>query len=69
MLGWDKAGSLVWSIDAAFAVHTGMKSHIGYCLTLKNGSPLSSSNTQKVNTSSSMEVELVGVDNTIGFVE
>ena len=36
LLGYDKSGCLVWSIDAAFAVYTIMKSHTGYCLTLGN---------------------------------
>ena len=59
----------MWSIDASFAVHTDMKSHTGYCLSLGNGSPISGSSTQKVNTWSSTESELVGVDDAIGFVE
>ena len=27
ILGWNKSGNLVWSIDALFAVHMDMKSH------------------------------------------
>ena len=46
-----------------------MKSHTGYCLTLGIGSPISGSSTQKINTRSLTESELVGVDNVIGFVE
>ena len=39
ILGADETGNMVWSIDASFAVHMDMKSHIGYCLTLGTGSP------------------------------
>ena len=30
ILGSDGLGNMVWSIDASFAVHMDMKSHIGY---------------------------------------
>ena len=46
-----------------------MKSHTRYCLSLGIRSPISGSFTQKVNTRSLAESELVGVDNAIGFVE
>ena len=60
---------MVWSIDASFTVHTDMKSHTGYCLTLGTGSPISGLSGQKVNSRSSTEAELIGVDDAIGFVE
>jgi hypothetical protein len=41
VLGWDGSGNLVWSIDASFAVHMGMKSHTGYCLTMGTGAVVS----------------------------
>ena len=69
IVGSDGTGNMVWSIDASFAVHMDMKSHTGYCLTLGIGSPISGSSTQKINTRSSTESELVGVDDGIGFVE
>ena len=40
-----------------------------YCLTLGIESPVSESSTQKVNTRSLTELELVGVDDAIRFVE
>ena len=43
--------------------------HTGYCLIMGNGAPISGSNSQKINTRSSTEAELVGVDDVIGFVE
>ena len=69
VLGWDGSGNLVWSIDASFAVHMDMKSHTGYCLTMGVGSVVSGSTKQKITTRSSTESELVGVDDTITFIE
>ena len=46
-----------------------MKSHTGYYISLGIGSPISGSSTHKVNTWSSTESELAGVDDAIGFVE
>ena len=61
---------MVWSIDALFAVYMDTKSHAGYCLTLGIGSPISRLSTQKINTRSLTESELVGVDDAIiEFVE
>jgi hypothetical protein len=69
VLGWDETGRLVWSIDASFAVHMDMKSHTGYCLTMGKGAVVSGSTKQKITTRSSTESELVGVDDTITFIE
>jgi hypothetical protein len=48
-------------VDAAFGVHSDMKSHTGVCSTLGLGMWHSKSTTQKLNTTSSTEAELVGV--------
>ena len=69
IIGSDGTGNMVWSIDASFAVHMDMKSHTGYCLTLGTGAPISGSLSQKINTRSSTESELVGVDDVISLVE
>ena len=69
IVGTDGSGTMVWSIDASFAVHMDMKSHTGYCMTLGTGCPISESSSQKINTRSSTEAELVDVDDTIAFVE
>ena len=69
IVGSDGTGNMVWSIDASFTVHMDMKSHTGYCLTLWIKSPISGSPTQKINTRSSTESELVGVDNGFRFLE
>ena len=55
-------------MDALFAVHPDCKSHTGACLTLGHGIILYISEKQKINTKSSTEAELVGVDNATTFV-
>jgi hypothetical protein len=69
VLGWDESGIVVWSIDAAFAVHMDMKSHTGYCLTMGTGAVVSGSVKQKITTKSSTESELVGIADTMTFIE
>ena len=51
-----------WWVDGSFAVHADMRSHTGGTLTLGKGSIYSTSTRQKLNTKSSTEAELVGVD-------
>jgi hypothetical protein len=52
----------MWYVDASFAVHPSMHRHSGGGLTLGRGFPISVSTKQKLNTRSSTESELVGVD-------
>jgi len=54
-----------WWIDASFAVHPDMKSHTGGCLSLGKGSVYGTSTRQKLNTKSSTEAELVGVNDVL----
>jgi len=68
LIGWDESGVLTWSVDAAFAVHEDMRSHTGAALTMGKGALLSMSLKQKINTKSSTEAELVGVDDAMNFV-
>jgi hypothetical protein len=49
-------------VDASFAVHPDMKSHTRATMLLGKGSAYSRSTRQKLNTKSSTEAELVGVD-------
>jgi hypothetical protein len=51
-----------WWVDASFAVHQDMRSHTGGVLSLGKGAVYSVSTRQKLNTKSSTEAELVGVD-------
>jgi hypothetical protein len=69
VLGWDGTGQLRWSVDASFAVHKDMRSHTGAVLSLGQGALMSMSLKQKINTKSSMEAKLVGVDDAMNFVE
>ena len=67
VLGWDKSGTLLWSVDASFAVHEDMRSHTGALLTLGKGAVLSLSCKQKLNSKSSTEAEIIGVDDAKNF--
>ena len=58
----DNSHHVIWSIDAAFAVHPDMKSHSGGIMTLGKGAIQSMSKKQKLNTRSSTESELIAVD-------
>jgi len=64
----DEYLRIKWWIDAAFAVHRDMRSHTGITMSLGKGSPISSSLKQKINTKSSMEAEVVGVDDAMPLV-
>jgi hypothetical protein len=57
-----------WFVDASFGVHGDMKSHTGGCGTLGRGMFCCVSKKQKLNTRSSTEAELIGVDNMMGAV-
>jgi hypothetical protein len=64
----DDSNTLTWYIDAAFAVHADMKSHTGSIFTMGKGAITSGSTKQKINTRSSTESELIGVDDRISKV-
>jgi hypothetical protein len=51
-----------WWIDASFATHPNMRGHTGGGLSMGTGFPIVSSTKQKLNTRSSTETEIVGVD-------
>jgi hypothetical protein len=68
ILSADGSGVLMWYVDASFAVHPNMRSHTGGGLTMGRGFPIVISTKQKLNTRSSMESELVGVDNMMPIV-
>ena len=51
-----------WYVDASFAVHPDFRSHTGGVMTMGKGAIQSMSKKQKLNTRSSTEAELVGVD-------
>ena len=68
VVGWDAFGTLLWSIDASFAVHNDMRSHTGALLIFGQGAVFSLSNKQKVNSTSFTIAEIVGVDDAMNFV-
>ena len=59
---------LIWSIDASFGVHKNRRSHTSAVLLMGRGAIQSFSMKQKINTRSSMEAELVGVDDMISQI-
>ena len=67
VLGWNGTGDVYWYVDASFAVHKDMRSHTGGMMTLGQGAVISSSTKQKINTKSSTEAELVGVDDVLNL--
>jgi hypothetical protein len=64
----DNCQTLTWYIDVAFAVHADMKSQTGAVFTMGKGSIISDSLKQKVNSRSSTESELIGVDDEVSKV-
>jgi hypothetical protein len=68
ILSTNGSGVLMWYVNASFAVHPNMRSHTGGGLTLGRGFPIVSSPKQKLNTRSSTESKLVGVDNMMPII-
>jgi hypothetical protein len=68
ILGADNEGMLVWYDDALFAVHPNMCGHTGGGMTMGRGFPISVSTKQKLNTKSSTESELVGIDDLMPII-
>jgi hypothetical protein len=58
----DSMHIVKWWVDASFAVHPDMKSHTGGVMSLGKGAIYGTSTRQKLNTRSSTEAELVGVN-------
>jgi hypothetical protein len=56
---------LSWDVDALFAVHPDMRGHTGGAMTMGTGFPLDKSTKHKFNTCSSMESEIVAVNDLI----
>ena len=61
-LSADSLHVIKWYIDTSFAVHPDFKSHTGAVLTMGEGAIQSASSKQKLNTRSTCEAKLVGVD-------
>ena len=61
----DNLNILKWYVDVSHQVHPDYRSHTGGVLTFGKGSLYNKSSKQKINTRSSTESELVGVDDMI----
>ena len=57
-----------WWVDASFAVHQDYKSHTGGVMMIGKGALYAFSNKQRINTRSSTEAELVGVNDAMGMI-
>ena len=57
-----------WWIDASFGIHHDMKSHTGGLMTLGRGAVYATSRRQRINTRSSTEAELVGINDVLSQV-
>jgi hypothetical protein len=64
----DNLQVIKWWVDASFAVHPDMRSHTGGVMSLGKGAVYSASTRQKLNTRSSTEAELVGIDDVMAQV-
>ena len=58
----------MWYVDASFAVHPNMHGHTGGGMTMGRGGLISVSTKQKLNTNSSTESELVGIDDVMPII-
>ena len=68
ILSANKSGILEWYVDASFAVHQNMRGHTGGGLSMGRGFPIICSTKQKLNTRSSTESELVGVNDMMPMI-
>jgi hypothetical protein len=68
ILSVENDGVLMWYLDAAFAEHPNMHGHTGGGLTMGRGFPIAMPTKQKLNTTSSTESELAGVDDVMPIV-
>lgn len=57
-----------WWVDASYSVHPDLRSHTGSVMTIGKGAVCSHSLKQKLNTRSSTEADLVGVDDIASYV-
>ena len=57
-----------WWVDSSYVVHPDMRSHSGIYMTLGRGTTYSTSSKQKLNTKSSIEAELVAINDSMGQV-
>ena len=61
----DKSGNIKWYADAAFEVNKDMSNHTGGFMNIGTGVAYVQSSKQKLNTKSSTEAKLLGVDDVL----
>jgi hypothetical protein len=61
----DNMTTIRWWVDASYGTHSDCKGHTGMMMSLGKGAPMSMSRGQKLNTKSSTESELVGIDDAL----
>jgi hypothetical protein len=64
-LSADNLNIVKWMVDSSYGVHHDMKSHTGAVISMGTGAVYSTSKKQKLNTKSSTEAELVGIDDVL----
>jgi hypothetical protein len=64
-LSTDNLTIIKWWVDASYGVHHDMKSHTGGVMSMGTGAVYAVSKKQKLNTKSSTEAELVGIDDVL----
>jgi hypothetical protein len=64
-LSADNLNIIKWWVDASYGVHHDMRSHTGGTMSMGTGAAYSTSRRQKLNTKSSTEAELVGIDDVL----
>ncbi len=57
-----------WWVDAAYAVHHDCRGHTGAGMSFGQGMAMSYSRKHKINMTRSTEAEIVGVDNSLGYI-
>ena len=62
ILGENGTGMIKWYVDGSYGVHSNMRGHSGGGLAMGRGFPVTVLKKQKLNTRSSTESEVVGVD-------
>ncbi len=68
VLSADSLTLSCWWVDAEYAVHNNMKGHTGAGMSFDQGMALSYSRKHKIMMKSSTEAELVGVDDSLGYI-
>ena len=64
----DTMSTIQWYVDASYGTHKDMRGHTGMIMTMGKGAIMSASKKQKLNSKSSTESELIGVDDVISQI-